>query len=273
MILLKYEWKKLVSYQIVWIFLALCLAFNCLLLYTEFHNNFYVEPTIQACNIFLYNCFFKALLAEGLLLAVLVMLCLLEHEKSGRTDVIWAATRTGRSLWEIKVIVGVYSATAFYLLLVLVSFAAYFGVRNWQHLGNGSLSSPLNIGLEQAELLQHLLAVIVIGAVLVMIYSLLTALCEICFGNIHGAMLVLIAVNMAGYTLWSYCFSHKLWTGFIIASFLPINLLNQPLDWFNNDSMIFIIPWQETYIVCIWLIISGLACVWTLWRFRKKDFY
>lgn len=279
MILLKYEWQKLVSYRIIWGFLALCLAFNGLLLYNErwsaaeFNNNFYTEPIIQATNQFLYNCFFKALLLEGLLLAVLVVLCLLEHEKSNHTDVIWAATRTGRSLWGVKAIAGACLATVFYLLLILVSFAVYFAVWDWQNVWTGNLASHSNIVFEPALSWQHLLVVIGLGAGLIVIYSLLTALCGICFGNIYAAILLLLVASLAGWTLWSYCFLHKLWIGFVIASFLPVSLFNQPLAWFDNNSTIFIIPWQETYVVCSWLIISGLGCVWALWRFSKQDFH
>lgn len=385
--LLKYEWRKLAGMPGLWVFLALCLLFNCFLLYAtkwtcrEFNEgsaiaaqlgqrvdgefiagfarlpqaeepegreelleflrqmentlarydsgsvrqsyaaflqdfplsaglmdwklrqaarraehfaqtgaamDFFAGPVTEEANSVLYKIFFKAILSEGIILGVLSMLFLLDYERANRTTAAICSARVGRTLWRTKVFAGVTAALALYLLLAVLSFAAYFALWDWSGVWGASMASQFNTGIfSQSDFGydgsrpfipwadftagSYLLAVMALGAALTAVFTLLAAICGVLLRNAYASALAIVIFVIASWAAWYTSYMQGCWAVFAPLSFLPASLWDQTLGWFTDGGIMYFIPWQETAVTALWLVLGGGGTALALKRFARKD--
>lgn len=250
--------------------------------------DFFAGPVTEEANGVLYKIFFKALLTEGILLGILVMLSLMEHERVSRTTAVVCSSRVGRRLWRTKVLAGVTAALVLYLLLVVVSFAAYFALWDWSGVWGASMASQFNTGIFHESKFSYdtyrpflpwadftagcyLLAVIVLGAALVVVFTLLAGICGVLVGNAYASAVGLVILVVGGWAIWYTSYMQGCWTVFMPLSFLPTSLWDQTLGWFTEGGILYFVPWQETVTTAMWLLLGGGGTALALRRFERKD--
>lgn len=250
--------------------------------------DFFAGPVTLEANNMIYKIFFKALLSEGILLGILSMLFLLDHERSNRTVAAVCSSRTGRKLWRTKVLAGVTAALAMYFLLTVLSFAAFFSLWDWSGVWDASMASQFNTGiflqsdynydasrpfLPWADFTagSYLLAMLVLGAALTVVFTLLAAVFGVLVGNAYAAALAMVIFVIASWSVWYTSYLQNCWAVFLPLSFLPASLWDQCLGWFTDGGIMYFIPWQETATTALWLVLGGGGTALALGRFNRKD--
>ncbi len=250
--------------------------------------DFFAGPVTEEANGVLYKIFFKALLTEGILLGILAMLSLMEHEQVSRTAAAVCSSRVGRRLWRTKVLAGVTAALAVYLLLVAVSFAVYFALWDWSGVWGASMASQFNTGIFHESTYNYdayrpflpwadftagsyLLAVAALGAALVVVFALLAGICGLLVGNAYASAVGLVILVVGGWAVWYTGYMQGCWAVFMPLSFLPTSLWDQTLGWFTEGGIMYFIPWQETVTTAVWLLLGGGGAMLALSRFNRKD--
>lgn len=255
---------------------------------TDAAMDFFAGPVTEQANAEIYKFFFKALLSEGIMLGVLSMLFLLDYERSSRTTATVCASRTGRKLWRTKVLAGVIAAMALYLLLAVLSFAAFFTQWDWSGVWDASMASQFNTGIfSQSDINfdgsrpfipwadftagSYLLAVAALGAALTVVFTLLTAIFSVLIGNAYASALAMVIFVVASWAVWYTSYMQNCWAVFALLSFLPASLWDQTLGWFTDGGIIYFIPWQETFVTALWLVLGGGGTALALGWFNRKD--
>ena len=250
--------------------------------------DFFAGPVTLEANGVLYKIFFKAVLTEGILLGILAMLSLMEHERVSRTTAAVCSTRVGRRLWRTKVLAGVTAALVLYLLLAVVSFVFYFAMWDWSGVWGASMASQFNTGIFHESKFSYdtyrpflpwadftagsyLLAVIVLGAALVVVFTLLAGICGTLVGNAYASAVGLMILVVGGWAIWYTGYLQGCWAVFMPLSFLPTSLWDQTLGWFTEGGIRYFIPWQETITTAVWLLLGGGGAALALRRFDRKD--
>lgn len=250
--------------------------------------DFFAGPATEAANAFLYKVFFKALLTEGILLGVLAILSLLDHERVNRTTAALCASRTGRRLWRTKAAAGVSAALALYLLLAAASFALYFALWDYTGLWGASMASQFNAGIWSKSDIQYetsrpflpwadftaltyLLSAVGLGAALTAVFTLLAAVCGLLAGNVYLAAVAMVLLVMSSWAAWYAGYMAGNWAFFVPLSFSPASLWDQTLGWFTEGGILYFIPWQETAVTALWLLLGGTGTALALRRFDRRD--
>lgn len=250
--------------------------------------DFFAGPVTEEANSVLYRIYFKALLTEGIVLGILSMLFLLDHERASRTTAAVCTSRTGRRLWRTKALAGVTAAVALYFLLAAVSFAAWFALWDWSGVWNASMASQFNTGIFGESTFSYdsyrpflpwadftagsyLLAMVALGAVLTAVFTLLTAILGVLIGNAYAAALAMVIFVVASWAVWYTSYMEGCWAVFAPLSFLPASLWDQTLGWFTEGGIMYFIPWQETVTTVLWLVLGGGGTALSLGWFDRKD--
>lgn len=250
--------------------------------------DFFAGPVTLEANTVIYRYFFKALLSEGVVLGVLSMLFLLDYERNSRTSAAVCACRKGRKLWRTKVLAGVTAALALYLLLAVFSFAAFFALWDWSGVWDASMASQFNTGIFNHSDLSYdgyrpflpwadftagsyLLAAAALGAALTAVFTLLTAISGLLIGNAYASALAMVIFVAGNWAVWYTSYMQGCWAVFAPLSFFPASLWDQTLGWFTDGGIIYFIPWQETFVTALWLVLGGGGTALALRRFDGKD--
>lgn len=250
--------------------------------------DFFAGPVTMEANGVIYKIFFKALLSEGVVLGVLSMLFLLDYERGSRTTAAVCSSRVGRKLWRTKVLAGMSAALALYLLLAVLSFAAFFALWDWSGVWDASMASQFNTGIFQQSDINYdasrpflpwadftagsyLLAVISLGAALTAVFTLLAAVFGTLLGNTYASALAMVIFIIASWSVWYTSYMQGCWAVFMPLSFFPASLWDQTLGWFTDGGIMYFIPWQETFVTVLWLALGGGGAALALRRFNRKD--
>ncbi len=250
--------------------------------------DFFAGPATEEANGILYRLFFKALLTEGILLGVLVMLSLTDHERVHRTTAAVCSSLVCRRLWRIKTLAGVAAALALYLILAAASFAAYFALWDYSGVWGASMASQFNTGIFHESKFSYdtyrpflpwadftagsyLLATTALGAGLVAVFTLLAAACGTLVRNAYASAVGLAVLTAGSWGIWYASYLRGCWAVFVPLSFLPVSLWDQTLGWFTEGGILYFIPWQETVTAVVWLLLGGGGMHLALKRFNRKD--
>lgn len=231
---------------------------------------------------FLFGTLMRAMLAEGSICAMLIVLYLMGYEQLNRTEGTVCASCIGRRLWGKKLAAAMMSAGTLYMMLIGVTLAVYFGRWDYSGIWGDSVSSRFNYltdMLHKRPFLTwgdfttggYLTASLVLGAALVAVSGLMAAVCAMQFRNIYAAVLVLSTVLFGGIGLGSLLSQCRFWAAYFITTLQPQAVWLDVNVWFTEAGIATFMPWQETVAVVLNLALYG-AAVWGMFRrFMRRD--
>ena len=220
------------------------------------------------------------LLLQGILLVTLLALLGIGYEKIHNTEHSIYASKTGRRIIYYKVAAIITSGIALYVLLIIITLAAYFIIFDYGNVWSSSISSGFNyiddlIGArpfttwQRFTVVSYMWASLGISLGLLICFSFMGIIIGILSRDFYIGFLMSIIINAVFIAL---------------PSVLPMNfyprytLYQTPIWlWLNSglwftDGGIFAL-WQnfETWGLLISLLISLVLCITAIKRFEKRD--
>lgn len=244
--------------------------------------DFYVGDATYESHQFLFGSLVRAILAEGSICAMLVVLYLMGYEQMNRTVGQVCASRTGRRLWWNKLAAAVLSAVVLYVLLVVITLLVYFGKWDYSGVWQDSVSSRFNyltdmlytrpfLTWHDFTVGEYLGGVLLLGAALVVVFGLMAAVCAMLVRNVYGAALVLVIVLFGGTGLGSLFSQCRAWGLYFITTMQPASVWLSVNVWFTESGISTFLPWQETISVAVNLMVWSILVMMSLRCFMRKD--
>lgn len=244
--------------------------------------DFYAGDATQESHQFLFGSLMRAILAEGSVCAMIVVLYLMGYERMNRTIGQVCASRTGRKLWGNKLAAELLSAVMLYFLLAGGTLLVYFQMWDYRGAWQDSVSSRFNYLTDMLYTRPfftwhdftvgvYLAAVLLLGAALVVVSGLMAAVCAMVFGNVYGAALVLALVLFGGVGLESLFSQCRAWGIYFIATLQPSSAWLSVNVWFTESGIRTFLPWQETISAGVNLMAGSIMVVISLRRFMRRD--
>ncbi|MDE6055207.1 MAG: hypothetical protein K2G55_15965, partial [Lachnospiraceae bacterium] len=224
----------------------------------------------------------RAILAEGSICAMLMVLYLMGYEQMNHTAGQVCVSRTGRRLWVDKLAAAVLSAVILYFLLVGVTLLVYFNLWDYSGVWQDSVSSRFNyltdmlytrpfLTWHDFTVGKYLVAVLSLGAALVVVFGLMAAVCAMLFRNVYGAALVLALVLFGGIGLGSLFSQCKAWGMYFITTMQPSAVWLSVNVWFTESGISAFLPWQEVISVALHLMVCSIVVMILLRCYMCKD--
>lgn len=244
--------------------------------------DFYAGDVTYESHQFLFGSLMRAILAEGSICAMLVVLYLMGYEQMNHTVGQVCASRTGRLLWANKMAAAVLSAVMLYFMLAGVTLLVYFSLWDYSGVWQDSVSSRFNyltdmlytrpfLTWHDFTVGAYLVAVLCLGAVLVVVFGLMAAVCAMVLCNVYGAALVLALVLFGGIGLGSLCSQCRAWGVYFITTMQPSAVWLSVNVWFTESGISAFLPWQEVISVALHLMVCGIMVMISLWFFMRRD--
>lgn len=230
----------------------------------------------------------KAVITEGMILAVMIALYICGREQTERTQLIVYATRRGRLIQREKAAAGLIMTAVEYAILQGISIALFAAVWRLGPIWNADMSSQFyyvsDLGIKlpfvswaDFSVAGYLAAVTGLGfAVAVIFYALAYSAGLACSGagaagNAYKgflAVLVFVALNFAviiaaGNSGWWLMYEGLLWT--------PVGFWwTQPV-WFSELGASTLVSWQECRAAAVCMTVCALLLFGLFRRFYKKE--
>ncbi len=230
--------------------------------------------------LFRYLC--RAVITEGLLLAVLMALYSSGFEKLNRTALSVYSTRTGRGIQRAKFAASTLSALGAYVLLAASSVGVFALLWNMGPIWKASMSSQFNyiisMGLELPfvtwkpfTVAGYLAATLGLGAMVVMLFHGFGFVVGLLTGDAYKGFAVFLVLGALNFALLVMTGDSGEWLLYQLIQWSPIALWwFQPL-WFTDMNIITVLPWQECWeaVSCTGLCIGLLMLARRY--FHRKD--
>ncbi|MDE6221193.1 MAG: hypothetical protein K2G51_12355 [Lachnospiraceae bacterium] len=244
--------------------------------------DFYAGDATYESHQFLFGLLMRAILAEGSVCAMLAVLYLMGYEQINRTDGQMCTSRTGRQLWANKVVAALLSAVMLYILLAGSTLLFYFYMWDYSGVWRDSVSSRFNYLTDMLytrpfftwhdmTVGAYLVAALLLGAALVVVFGLMAAVCAMVFRNVYGAALVLALVVFGGIGLGSLFSQCRAWGLYLITTMQPAAVWLSVNMWFTEAGICAFLPWQETISVALNLMTGSVLAMLALRRFMRRD--
>lgn len=242
----------------------------------------YAGPATPYSHEFLFGTLIPMITAESILLGSLAILWLLGRERQNKTALAFAATCTGRKLQGIKILAGTLAVLTLYYCLCGISLGLYFTQWDYSGIWDASVSSQFNVVsdlLVQKPFLtwapmtvaRYLWAMLLMGGILVLIFTLTAAAAGTLISNTYMAALGLIAVYLAIYTALGVSTGAGFWLVYFILCSSPVSLWLSMDVWFTEMGIWSVIPWHETVCCTLNLVLILALVAFAIRRFQRKD--
>ncbi|NLO85607.1 MAG: hypothetical protein GX096_09295 [Clostridiales bacterium] len=230
----------------------------------------------------LFGTLCRAVITQGMLLAVLIALYSCGYEGLSRTETIAYSTKTGRSVQQSKLVASAIASLAAYVLLALASLAVFEVVWELGSIWNASMSSQFyyvsSVGVSFPFLTWspftvggYLLATLLLGAAVVLIFHLLGFASGLLVGNTYYGFMLGFVGCVLNFGAIMVCGDGGLWTLYQLIQWTPISLWWGQTLWFTGLELGTVIPYQECCSAMGCLLIIGLVTLCLYLRFTKKD--
>ena len=299
-----YEWRKLFRLPALWVFLALYLAFNGLLIatLTPYDRAFFNETsqTAKALGQRVDEDFLAGLDAipatenrDLLRQSVTGMEDIFETYDTGELSDFYAGVVEKSPLavtwmtWKYDLLASrvehlAQTDAALYGLLAFCTLVPYFLLYDYSGIWNASVSSQFNYFSDMLVVRpflawgdftvgQYLAAALALGAVLTAVFSLLASVCGTLVRSPYLAALALCLVCFGGLGLVSVLGELGWWAAYLIACFQPVTVWLSCSAWFTELGLNAVLPWQETIASGLNLLLLGGGVLLALGWFDRKD--
>lgn len=235
-------------------------------------------------NIFenLFQSLCLAILAEGMILAVLLALYSNGSEGLSHTTSNVYSTKTGRGIQKSKLLASMIASVASYGLIAIISVCIFAVAWNlgaiWQASMSTQFYSVTDLGITTPfitwtdfTLKGYLAAVLLLGAVVTVIFHLIGFISGLVTGNMYYGFIVFLIFVAIEFGLTILFGDTGSWLMYQLVSWTPIPLWLGLDSWFTGLGISTIIPYQECFATLLCLVILGLLMSGLYRRFQKKD--
>lgn len=245
----------------------------------------YFAGATYARHQLLFNTLMGWLIVEGALVAVLLALLSVGYEHIYRTGHIVYSSKIGRRVLRPKFAAALSAGLGAYALLALFTLLYYFGVNEYGEVWRSNVSSLFNYRVDliagnrpfvtwySFSVLTYLLAMLGMGAGVVLCFSFLAFGIGIWVRNSYIAFLVFLAANAVCIAVpvqipsdWPIGPAVK-----YSAVLSPVFLWLKHSLWFTDGDVDIIWAHFETVGFCVSLIALTVFCLLAYIRFRKRN--
>lgn len=236
------------------------------------------KPVFDA--LFMQVC--RAVIAEGLLLAVLAALYICRSEYAQRTWQTVYASKRGRYVQREKFWAGILYTETAYGLTALASCGVFAAAWQLGEIWKTQMSTQFYdmhvMGMElpfvpwaDFTMRSYLAAVLLLGAVVGVVFYLLGYLAGLLVNHSYAAFTVLFVLAAVNLALIMLAGNRGSWGIYEAAMWTPVAFWwSHPL-WFTDMGINAVIPWQECVSGAFCLLAAGLLLILGFGHFYRQD--
>jgi hypothetical protein len=233
---------------------------------------------------FLFNDLIGFLLTEGALASVLLALLAAGYEGIYRTENLVYSSKKGREILRPKLFASLSAGLMFYALLAFITFLVYFGINDFGGIGKSFVSSVFNYRIDliagdrpfitwQSFTVQtYLLAVLFVGAGIVLCFSLMAFGIGVFVRNSYISFFLFLIANAATLALPLQMPLNSI--GYAVISVIvlsPVTLWLKHGLWFTDGDIDIVWTHFETLGLFVSLVVLTAFCLLALHYFRKRN--
>lgn len=223
-----------------------------------------------------------AALTESAFLALLLGIYTMGMERLCRTDSLLLSAKRGRKTALEKGAAAWIAAAGSYLLFIGFFLAAYGIFWEGTFFWNANVASQFHTVQEAVftkpfltwgsfTLGEYFAAQMGLSLGLLLVFSLMGSAAGLWLKNSYIAFLAVFAFLFAQFAAPMLLSDAGCWNGYIAATFFPAVLWHtQPL-WFTDGGISTVVPWQESWGICLNLVLWAGIFLLAYRRFRRKD--
>lgn len=224
----------------------------------------------------------RAVITEGILLAVFLALYACGNDEMQRTQSIVYTTKTGRYIQREKWAASLISAVFAYVLLAGSMLIVFVGVWRLGAIWKGNMSSQFyyvaDLGVKQPfvswadfSIAGYLAAVLALGAVVVIVFHGIGFFAGLTTHHAYRGFLLFFALMVLNFELMLLTGNSGLWGVYEIVQWSPMALWwFQPI-WFSELGASTLIAWQECWVALFCMSGSVLLLIVAFRHFYKKE--
>ena len=220
----------------------------------------------------------QVLTMEGMLLAVTMALYACGSEKISRTHLAVYASATGRRIQLSKALASLLSSLGGYGLLCLVTVSVFAVLWRLGPIWHESVSTRFYYDFfgpfatwRPFSLAGYLAAKLALGAALTAIFHVLAVASGLLTGDMYRGFMAIVLFSAVPVALTSAAGNAGYWLLYALGMWFPFfQWLNGDI-WFRDGGINFVVPYQETWTMALWLVLGMGLVLLTLRRFMRKD--
>lgn len=231
---------------------------------------------------FLFQKLCRAMVTEGMLLAVFMALYICGSEWMARTWPVVYTSRRGRAVQIEKLAAGALCAIASYVAITGVSSAVFAAVWKLGDIWEADMSTQFysiaSMGLKLPfipwttfTLRGYFMAVLAMGGIVVLVFYSIGYFWGLVMKNSYAGFVFLLAsvalnfewIMITGNNAWWGLYEAALWTPVAFWWFQPL--------WFSDMGISALVPWQECAVGLLCAIMAGVLLAAGLRYFNHKD--
>ena len=224
----------------------------------------------------------RMLITEAMVLAMLMALSVSGSERTARTHLTICVTRTGRKIQYVKAAAGLMSALAAYGMLAVSSIGFFaliwYPAPDW----GASISSQFHhmslVGTELPFITwkpftigEYLLAVVGMGAVVVMLFYGLAFCLELWIKSAWAGFVLLILLVAVNFQVIMMAGDSLQWGLYLCAQWTPAGLWWSQNQWFTDMLISGAVPWQECATAALWTVLCLILLAVSFHHMMKED--
>ncbi len=229
---------------------------------------------------FVFKELFKFLTIETMLMAILVTLTSINNEYVKRTDQLIFSTKTGRNLLKCKFKSSILASISAFIILASITFIVHFIVFNYSNVLDVPVTSILNAepsmeGLKpvltwhKMTYLEYFIGSLIVVLSLSIIYSMVTFVVSNFSKNSFISFSIIMLIFGIGINLVAIFPLDKAFT--LFTNLNPFALTLYFGAWFTDGGSFMPVPYFETVIIIVWIILMSIFSLYTNKHFMKKD--
>ncbi|MCL2053939.1 MAG: hypothetical protein FWG90_05805 [Oscillospiraceae bacterium] len=258
----KYEMKKLSGLTLVWVFIAVTIAFNALKAVNILSSIGWAELYGE-----LFGSFGMLLFFECTALNLLILLFITGCENTSGTAAVLFSSKTGRRLIKLKLSAAFLAGSIAFAVIYFFSYIILFSIHDlsgvWEQelsLLNGNAEAFGIVVWENITLRQFFIGGLAISYILNMIFIALSTPIALFIRNSYIAFG--LVAGMVVSNLFLIAALPVNWLFYKIVKTTPLGLITENTIWFSSGGLALPMPGFETVITAFYLLL-GLAFVLT----------
>ncbi len=225
---------------------------------------------------------FPCIMLQMSILAVIIMLFLTDYEENEKTHLLIYSTKKGREVQGSKLMTGCMIAMIFHFFLCILTFSAFFLQYDLSGVGNATMDTPFLtltvhmiafpfITWHSITFFEYFLWIFLLSAVFVLIYTGVSWVIGLFSQNMYLAFGICFVGILAQFLIYFQWLNQYFLFGRYFMECNPLILSLRLNSWLTYMGYSALIPYQETWGILVFFIMSTLVISTTYKLFRRKD--
>lgn len=233
---------------------------------------------------FIRNVLIRFILAEGLIFSLLIGLFTSTSEQMTKTNQTILTTKTGRKVQVKKYVAGLLVSLLFFTIVVIGSFGFFSLMNPLGTIWTNSISTQFHLNVYFPNLLElpfitwipmtlrsYTFLAILLSYILLLSCFSFHFIIGLWLDNLFKGFVLTVSLITIhkGAVLWSM--KVGAWPFFNLLTFLPMDLWENQMHWFTEMGPFSTIPFQESVVGLVTLMVIGIALGMTCYWYPKKE--